>query len=326
MPQQISADAEPGCNPAAEPAADPPDSPRSGSQTALECLARVLDGEECAGKATAESPSVTVSPPTVHGAGRILLVEDTPLNQRVAAGMLREIGYAVDIAASGPEALVALERQEPGRRYALVLMDCQMPEMDGFQTTTEIRRREAGRSPLPIIAMTASAMAGDRERCLRAGMNDYLAKPVTLDELAEMLHRWVSIRPSNGHAGHTDDEALHGARKPRVSYLEQLRGRPGGAEAVRKLVAQFRADTPVYITTMRVAAGEHDPATIQRAAHSLRGSALLIGAPEVVDLAVQLEHLAGSGTTRGAGDLIDRLDAALARVGEPPVTSPAHDR
>jgi len=129
----------------------------------------------------------TASNHTVPSKLRLLIVEDNAINQAVAKGMAARLGYSCDVAANGVEALEALER----RHYDALLMDCQMPVMDGFAATAEIRRREAGTNPVPIIAMTAGAMVEDRERCISSGMNDYLAKPVKLLELGGALHRWL---------------------------------------------------------------------------------------------------------------------------------------
>jgi CheY-like chemotaxis protein len=120
--------------------------------------------------------------------GHLLLAEDNPVNKRVATRMLERLGYRVEVVENGSQALALLTQQS----FDLVLMDCQMPEMDGFETTRAIRLREANGQRTPIVAMTANAMQGDRERCLEAGMDDYIAKPVVMKNLEEVLERWMS--------------------------------------------------------------------------------------------------------------------------------------
>ena len=118
----------------------------------------------------------------------VLVVDDNPVNQKVAVAMLAKIGYRADVVADGADAIEAVTRT----RYGAVLMDCQMPHIDGFAATEEIRRRESSEARTPIIAMTAAAMAGDKERCLAVGMDDYVAKPFRIEELALALARWVA--------------------------------------------------------------------------------------------------------------------------------------
>lgn len=153
------------------------------------CLERVLRHEEAAdrsGGAAAETGAGTAGA-APRATVRILVAEDNVVNQKVALLTLQRLGYDVHVVANGLEALRALER-EP---FDLILMDCQMPEMDGFEATTEIRRREGPTRHHPIIAMTASAMQGDRERCFVVGMDDYIAKPVQPEALDRILQRWL---------------------------------------------------------------------------------------------------------------------------------------
>jgi CheY-like chemotaxis protein len=121
---------------------------------------------------------------------RLLVVDDNPVNQKVAATMLEKLGYRVDVAANGREALEVLARIH----YDLVFMDCQMPEMDGFEATGVIRQREQEWGHIPIIAMTANAMAEDRACCLASGMDDYISKPVQLKDVSAMARRWLPLQ------------------------------------------------------------------------------------------------------------------------------------
>jgi two-component system sensor histidine kinase/response regulator len=122
-----------------------------------------------------------------HDGARILVAEDNPVNQLVAVRILEKLGYRADVAANGSEAVDALMRID----YAAVLMDCQMPEMDGFEATREIRRRQGTRRRTPVIAMTAAAAREDRDRCVEADMDDYVSKPVRTEELGRVLAQWL---------------------------------------------------------------------------------------------------------------------------------------
>ena len=246
---------------------------------------------------------------------RILVVEDNPINQQVASGWLQRLGCRADVAANGFEALDALHRIA----YSAVLMDCQMPEMDGFQATAEIRRREGSARRTPIIAMTANAMKGDRERCLAAGMDDYISKPVHIEELQAALCRALG----QTGASHSSGEPERGAAKQhhsngpidrsRLARLLPL-NRPGREHAVDELIAQFVADAPLRFIALREAAAQHDTTGLNETAHALRGAADHFGALEVVALCEQIERLARTGSLGGAIELIEALEEAFGRA------------
>jgi signal transduction histidine kinase/DNA-binding response OmpR family regulator len=229
------------------------------------------------------------------GTPRILVVEDNPTNQQVASGWLQRLGYRADVAANGFEALEAVS----AITYGAVLMDCQMPEMDGFQATAEIRRREGSGRRMPIVAMTANAMSGDRERCLAAGMDDYVSKPVRIEELEAVLRRVLSAPSPIDHA-----------RLARLFLLN----RPGRENAVAELIDAFLVDTPLRLAALRDAITRNDPVTLAETTHALRGAADHFGAHEVTSLCEQLERLARTQGIAGAPELIEAIDEAYERA------------
>ncbi len=242
---------------------------------------------------------------------RVLVVEDSLINQRVALGMLKKLGYPADVADNGREALAALERFA----YAAVLMDCQMPEMDGFAATAAIRAREGDARRTPIIAMTANAMLGDRERCLDAGMDDYIAKPFRVQDLAAALERWVGPAPPAATAGlaGADGEAEDGS--PPVIDEEALAGLVHlGMDLVADVLVPFRRDSAQRLPQLDEAARRADSESLSRVAHALKGDAVVVGAVELQGLCVQLERLGREGRVAEAAALLEAVREAFARA------------
>jgi PAS domain S-box-containing protein len=233
--------------------------------------------------------------PAPRGA-RVLVAEDNPVNQLVIQGMLDKRGYVCDIASDGAEALAKLETGE----HAAVLMDVQMPEIDGFEATARIRARETGDEHLPIIAMTASAMEGDRERCLQAGMDDYIAKPLRPDQLDAVLERWL------GRAAPVDETASAAGNGNLLVDAGRVRRFKADYPAiVDRLVALFADATPPLLEQLSNAVHTGDDEGVRRLAHKLKGSCQNVGATRMATLCRQLEEFDAPATP-----LVDELQAA----------------
>jgi two-component system sensor histidine kinase/response regulator len=281
----------------------------------VDTLSRALGGstEAPAGIAAAVSVDGLGShPPAAAGAPRVLLVEDVAMNRQVAAAMLRDLGVEVDVAANGREALDILDMHMDDAPYAVILMDCQMPEMDGFEATAAIRERNAGYRTLPIIALTAGAMRGDRDRCLAAGMDDYLAKPLRFEALETALRRWLPASVSGGPAEDLPPIIDWAALAELGRQLDRSGTGDGGALA--GMIAEFRVEADSRIQALRQAAEASDGDGLRKAAHGLRGPAGSLGALQVAALAAELERHARERSPVGAEDLIDSLQAAVERA------------
>ncbi|HEY3381101.1 MAG TPA: PAS domain S-box protein [Vicinamibacterales bacterium] len=252
---------------------------------------------------------------------RLLLAEDNITNQKVATKVLEKMGHRVDAVANGAEALKALGTMP----YDLVLMDVQMPEMDGFEATRQIRLGHGGvRNPrIPIIAMTAHTMKGDRERCLESGMDDYVSKPIKSDELAAAIARWTTTDPQPEAQGATvaPAEAPTLAAVPVRPATELDRGallaRVGGdVEIFVEVLQIFLDDTPRQFVAMDEALAGGDGPTLRRLAHSLKGSSGTAGATGLQQVAFDLEQAAASGDLVAAAALLAPVKEAFAAVRE----------
>jgi PAS domain S-box-containing protein len=251
---------------------------------------------------------------------RILLAEDNPTNQILAREVLGRLGYGVEIAGNGVEALDALRR----RPYDVVLMDVQMPEMDGLEATREIRRRLAVADRPRIIALTADAMEEDRRRCLAAGMDDYLSKPLLLPDLVGALLRSPTRTKPTGDAAAPARSAPAAAAGEPVSappvldpsVLKKLRETlgPRADETLRLLLDQFFGDGPRLLAAQRRALAEDRADDLRRAAHTLKSNAATFGATALWTVEKELEQLAKQGELGGAEPLVRKGEDELARA------------
>jgi signal transduction histidine kinase/HPt (histidine-containing phosphotransfer) domain-containing protein/ActR/RegA family two-component response regulator len=241
----------------------------------------------------------------------ILLVDDNRINQKVELSILDRYGFLADSAANGREALTSLEQ----KHYDLVLMDCQMPVMDGFEATAAIRTQEGVMRHTVIIAMTANALQGDREKCLAAGMDDYLAKPVTSNALLRMLAKWFPAPASMPSLQITEADIPTEAADPsslvidpsKIEFLKELGGE-GEENLLHTLVNLFFKDFPEYIKTLQKTIADNDPRQLRESAHAAKGACGNIGLMQLFQTCYELELLGRAGLTTGADDLVRRLE------------------
>ena len=223
------------------------------------------------------------------------------MNQKLVLLLLQKLGYRADLAANGVEVLEALERQP----YDVVLMDVQMPEMDGLEATRRIHQRWSRERRPRIIAVTANAMAGERELCLQAGMDDYMIKPIRLDELAGALTKVARRLDTSPRAVAVDEGVVHRL----VSSLGEQ-----GAGAVAGLIDTFLGHAPGQMTTIATALDQADVEVVRREAHTLKANAVAFGALPLSELCRELEGAAKAGTLERGPGLLDQIGAELARV------------
>ncbi|MCH7908516.1 MAG: response regulator, partial [Candidatus Hydrogenedentes bacterium] len=240
---------------------------------------------------------------------RILLAEDNITNQKVALRILSKLGYRADAVANGVEALIALETIP----YDLVLMDGQMPEMDGFEATRRIRDPQSSvrRHDVPIIAVTAHAMKGDREKFLAVGMNDYIAKPIHPDQLATVIAKWV---PSTTER---NEGAIQTPAGPSLAVFDRsiLLDRMDGDETIcREIVAIFAQDLPVQVEELRLAIDSCDVAVVERIAHSLKAASGTVGATMLQKAAYRLELESQEGDMDRVKELFLTLEDGYEKV------------
>jgi PAS domain S-box-containing protein len=238
---------------------------------------------------------------------RVLVAEDKPVNQKVALHVLARWGCEARAVGSGIEALDALDKQE----FDIVLMDIQMPDMDGLEATARLRRIEAGRGRrVPVIAMTAHVMKGDRERCIASGMDDFVGKPVNPDELFAALARW---------AGRGSEMGAPAIVRPAVPIAvfsaERLQEYcDGDRRFERQLLTEFISAVPQMLVELRAAVASADPKRVEFAAHSLKGSCRTMGADALAASVEELEWQAERGELQGADRVIESASIELGRL------------
>ncbi|WP_332860145.1 response regulator [Janthinobacterium svalbardensis] len=267
------------------------------------------------------APPDTAVPATGQAPLRMLLVEDNAINQEIALAMLEDTAYQATPADNGRRALALWERYP----FDVILMDCQMPEMDGFEATRRLRRMEAqqGRERTPIIALTANAILGDRELCLDAGMDDYLAKPYTRAALLAVLARWrpASSAPAAAQTPAVTAQAVQEAPAEAAAILDaaalqNLRAmrRPGRPDVLGRIVDLFYSDAPRLLGQLEVAAGAGDAAALQLAAHTLKSSCANVGALGLSATCREIEQFARGNDVGGALQHIRGIQQELDRV------------
>ncbi len=236
----------------------------------------------------------TVSERSLH----ILLAEDNAINQKIALRLLEKAGHQVRVAVNGKEALSALEQQP----FDVVLMDVQMPEMGGFEATGILREREKGTGRhMPVIAMTAHAMKGDRERCLEAGMDDYVSKPVQTAELLRVLAPYAATASSE--------------QQP-FCRETALDGMCGDEQLLTEIIAIFLADAPILLKEARLAIARGDASKLHRTTHTLKGAVSYLGAGPAVEAVQKLETIGASGNLKGALESFHVMEQEVDRLRE----------
>ena len=245
----------------------------------------------------------------------VLLAEDNSVNQDVTIGMLTALGCRADVVEDGVQALAALREKQ----YDLVLMDCHMPEMDGFDATVDLRRleRELGRRPVPVIALTADVQKGIEQRCRAAGMDSYLSKPFTRRQLADILARWL---PSRRHQAsgqrRTGEERQASPQLLDATVLQQLRdlGQAGGTDILARAVAHFQQQAPKDLAGLKEAARKGDSGQLRMIAHRMKSGCANLGARVLADLCAELERSAAAGDITAAPALVEAIARDLPGV------------
>lgn len=286
-------------------------------QKLLNCLLEALGQAE---SKSAAAPNAGLAENRSAGGGVILLAEDQPVNQQVGMFMLRDMGYEVEIVNNGREAVDA----SAGKMYDLILMDCHMPEMDGFDATRAIRRREQAVEParrVPIIALTADVQKGIVEQCLDAGMDSYLSKPFNQQQLRNMLEKWLVANSSPGKAQLPENAVAvqapgQGDRILNPLALENLRNIPdeSGESLLNKAIDLFLQTAPVTLDELRLAFANKDRQSLRKVAHGFKSVCANLGAVALTECCASIENLAQQEDIATVRELIAAMERYLPEV------------
>ena len=274
---------------------------------------RMLSCKEAEGLMEEERESELLNQEVVfaeyRGKVKILVVEDNLTNQRVAGALLEKAGFRYAIVDSGFEALRRLEHE----RFDLVLMDCQMPGLDGYETTALIRSRDVAvlQHDIPIVAMTANALEGDRDKCLEAGMNDYLSKPIEVTRLVLMLEKWLSLKNSGEYfkkpALQVEESSLQVAEIPVFDEVDYVRRNLGDRELAQDVMNMFVSSTPGYLSDLQKQLDTRNAVGVRMQAHTVKGACATIGAELMRMTAQRVEQLSKAGELAAAEEVAERL-------------------
>ncbi|MEP7203615.1 MAG: response regulator [Ilumatobacteraceae bacterium] len=269
----------------------------------------------------AEQPAVAAPSSTANDSNRphVLLVEDNPTNRLVASRMIEKLGYAVEMAENGREAIDAVTatiRAGSPKRFEVIFMDCQMPVMDGYEATKAIRDLEGNERHTPIVAMTAAAMIGDREICIAAGMDDYMAKPIRPDVVRAAMAKWAPDSIPAGEAGAepiaskvANDGVIDIARLELLVQLDR-----GGGDLLNEVLHQYIDDTSARLVALHEAMTSRDMKKVAEVAHSTRGASANVGATMMTSLCARIEDLAKNDDDAGCSALTAVADGEFERV------------
>ncbi len=238
----------------------------------------------------------------------LLIVEDSETNQDVLTQMLRLLGCAADVAGDGYLALEAIAK----KNYDIVLMDCQMPGMDGYETTRRIRQHESAKRHIPIIALTGYALEGEREKCLMAGMDEYLTKPVEIDRLRAIIQKWLTPKGS----AETSDGLRKDGSPPPVD-LKRLRRISGGAsDGLRRMFDNYLQQMAGELSSLKVAINERSADEVWRRAHTCAGASAVCGMTALVAPLLELENLGRTDNLDRADELYTQVETEFERIKE----------